>query len=55
MNLETALYSYVLDNPFEMSCFIYLDSKKQRKRLGQNGVRSIPIHIPISYLKNMLD
>ena len=28
MNLETASYSYALDNPFEMSCFIYLDSNK---------------------------
>ena len=89
MNLETALYSYVvffcfcffncyladprptlghsqgdsLTNPMLIAAFylirpegfIYLDSKKQRKRLGQNGVRSIPIHIPISYLKNMLD
>ena len=27
MNLETT-YSYALDNPFEMSCFIFLDSKK---------------------------
>ena len=25
MNLETASYSYALDNPFEISCFICLD------------------------------
>ena len=36
-----------------MNCFIYLDSKKQRKRLAQNSAGSIPMGIPISYLKTV--
>ena len=35
MNLETPWYKYALEDPFEMSCFIYLDSNKKRKRSSQ--------------------
>ena len=37
-----------------MSCFTYLDAKRLRKKLVQNGAESIPIDIPISYLKTNL-
>ena len=35
MNLETPRYKYALEDPFEVSCFIYLDSNKKGKRLSQ--------------------
>ena len=37
--------------PLKMICFMYLDSKKYRKRLDQNGAESIPIGITIFCLK----
>ena len=40
------LYFYTSVDLFEMSCFIYLDSKRQR--LVRNGARSVP------FLKTML-
>lgn len=52
MNLQTPWYLYVLEDPLEIIC--YLDSKKYRKRLDQNGAESIPFGIPIFCLKTML-
>ena len=52
VNLDTPLYLYALEDSFEMSCFIYLDSNK--KRFDQSGAGSIPNGIPISCLKTML-
>ena len=40
-------------NPFKMSCFIYLELKKKRKRLA-HGAESIPTDMEMSYLKTML-
>ena len=41
-------------NLFKMSCFIYLDKKKQRKRLVPTGAGSILIGMSIFWLKTML-
>ena len=54
VNLEIKYYLHALEDPFEISCFIHLDSKKKRNRLAQNGAESIPIGIPISCLKTKL-
>ena len=38
MNLETPWYKYALEDPFEMSCFIYLDSNKKGRGRPKNPV-----------------
>ena len=50
MNVETLWYLHVLEDPLEMSCFIYLNLK----RLAQNSAGSIPAGIPIYCLKAKL-
>ena len=45
---------YALEDPFEVSCFIYLVLKKCRKMLNLNGADSIPLGIPISSWKTKL-
>ena len=37
-----------------MSCFIYLDSKRIKKKAGHNGAGPTPIGITISCLKTMV-
>ena len=39
---------------FKMSCFRYLDAKKERKRLAQNGSESKPVDMHRCYLKTII-
>ena len=54
MNLETLRYSYALEDPFWNELFYIIKFKEIKNELAQNGAGSIPIGIPISYLKAML-
>ena len=44
-----------LEDPFEMSCFIYLDLKTIKEGLTQNDAERLPISIAIPCLTNVIN
>ena len=43
MNFDTQLYSNALEDPFQMDCFIYLDSNKERKDWSKMVLDQYPL------------
>ena len=43
MNFDTPLYSNALEDPFQMDCFIYLDSNKERKDWSKMVLDQYPL------------